>query len=212
MEIIHFDREDYQRMEKRFRTNFINSLSGFKSANLIGSISEHGQLNLAIFSSAVHIGADPALIGLIFRPVIVARHTYENIKATGFYTINHVHRSFFKSAHQTSARYDREISEFDAVHLSPDFSPAHPAPYVKESRIKIGVKYEEEYHIKINNTILMIGSIIETFLPRECLMDDGYVDLEKAGTITVSGLDSYHTTQRLARLSYAKPNVSLVEI
>lgn len=212
MEIVHFNREDYQRMEKQFRTNFINSLSGFKSANLIGSISENGKLNLAIFSSAVHIGADPALIGLIFRPITVARHTYENIKATGFYTINHVHLTFFKNAHQAAARYDREISEFDAVHLTPDFSPAHPAPYVKESWIKFGVKFEEEYHIKINNTLLMIGSIIETFLPRECLMEDGYVDLEQAGTVAVSGLDSYHSTQRLARLSYAKPNKPLVEI
>lgn len=212
MEMIHFNREEIQRMEKPFRTNFINSLTGFKSANLIGSISQDGKLNLAIFSSAVHVGANPALIGLIFRPVTVARHTYENIHASGFYTINHVHESFFKNAHQTAARYDRDISEFEAVQLTPDFSPAHPAPYVKESLIKLGVKYEEEYHIKANDTIFVVGSIIETFLPQECLKDDGYVDLEQAGTVAVSGLDSYHITRRLARLSYAKPDSPLTEI
>jgi hypothetical protein len=35
---------------------------------------------------------------------------------------------------------------------------------------------------------------------------DGFVDLEKAGTLTCSGLDSYHKTARIARLSYAKPD------
>ncbi|MDZ7332399.1 MAG: flavin reductase family protein [candidate division KSB1 bacterium] len=212
MEIVHFNREEIQEMEKRFRTNFINSLTGFKSANLIGSISPDGKLNLAIFSSAVHVGANPPLIGLIFRPVTVARHTYENIQAGGYYTINHIHQSFFKKAHQTAARYDRDVSEFDAVQLTPDFSPAHPAPYVKESLIKLGVKYEEEYHIKANDTIFVVGSIVETFLPRECLKDDGYVDLELAETVAVSGLDCYHITRRLARLSYAKPDLPLTVI
>ena len=34
--------------------------------------------------------------------------------------------------------------------------------------------------------------------------NDGFIDLEKAGSVTVSGLDSYHVTKKLARLSYAK--------
>lgn len=212
MEFKHFNAEDYQSMERRYRTNLINSLTGFKSGNLIGTISSDGKTNLAIFSSAVHIGANPPFIGLIFRPVSVPRHTYENIKANGYYTVNHVNRSFFKQAHQTAARYPEDISEFETVQLTPEFSDIHPAPYVKESHIKMGVKYEEEYHIKINNTILIVGSVIETFLPIECLMNDGAVDLEKAGTVAVCGLDSYHETRKLARLSYAKPDLTSKEI
>ena len=41
---------------------------------------------------------------------------------------------------------------------------------------------------------------------------DGYVDIERAGTIAISGLDSYHETKRIARLSYAKPGVEPKEI
>jgi hypothetical protein len=37
------------------------------------------------------------------------------------------------------------------------------------------------------------------------LYEDGYLDIEKAGTISCTGLDSYHITQRLQRLNYAKP-------
>ena len=34
--------------------------------------------------------------------------------------------------------------------------------------------------------------------------EDGYVDLGRAGTTAISGLDGYHDTQHLGRLSYAK--------
>ena len=36
------------------------------------------------------------------------------------------------------------------------------------------------------------------------ILHDGFIDLEKAETITCIGLDSYHTTRKIARLSYAK--------
>lgn len=72
--------QDIESMDKRYRTNFVNSLPGFKSANLIGTISHSGIPNLAIFSSVIHVGASPALMGMLFRPVSVPRHTYQNIK------------------------------------------------------------------------------------------------------------------------------------
>lgn len=53
---------------------------------------------------------------------------------------------------------------------------------------------------------MIIGKINHISLPDNCLSEDGFIDIEKAGTITCSGLDSYHTTKRLSRLSYAKPD------
>ena len=44
------------------------------------------------------------------------------------------------------------------------------------------------------------------------VLEDGFVDIEKAGSMTVSGLDSYHKTNRIARLSYAKTDSPLKEI
>ena len=103
-------KEDIKLLEKRYRAAFINSLSGFKSANLIGTRSIEAHTNLSIVSSAIHLGSDPALMGIIFRPDIVERHTLENIRSTGFFTMNHVGASFYDKAHQTSARYDRSVS------------------------------------------------------------------------------------------------------
>ena len=193
--------------EKLYRTNFVNSLSGFKSANLIGTISSEGKTNLAIFSSVIHVGANPPLMGFLMRPVSVERHTYNNIKETGHFTINHINKEIFKQAHQTSARYEKDISEFDACGLTPEFTEAIKAPYVKESKIKIGLKFVEEQEIKYNGTIFMVGEIIEIILPEDVVLKDGFVDIEKAGSIAISGLDSYHETKRITRLPYAKPFV-----
>ena len=199
-------------LNKRFRTNFINSLSGFKSVNLVGTKSESKGLNLSIISSIIHLGADPALMGFIMRPAKVPRHTYENIIETGSYTFNHILPEFFKQAHQTAARYPEMVSEFEAVGLTPEFCGDFYAPYVKESRIKIGLNFLEAVPIKQNGTILIIGEVTEVFFPEDCQLEDGFLDLEKAGSITCAGLDSYHTTQKLARLNYAKPDKAVTEM
>ena len=44
-----------------------NSCTGYKSANLIGTVSEKGIYNVAIFSSITHLGSDPALLSLLSR-------------------------------------------------------------------------------------------------------------------------------------------------
>lgn len=194
---------DFEAMEKQFRTNFINSLSGFKSANLIGTVSKEGITNLAIFSQVFHVGANPALMGVLVRPDSARRHTLENIEATGFFTLNHIREDFYKQAHQTSARY--AVSEFDACGFTPVVGDMHPAPYVEEAHIRIGLSLAEKHILAINGTILVIGKVVETIIREDCISDDGYIDIEKAGSITCSSLDSYHTTQRLGRLPYAKP-------
>ncbi len=197
-------KEDILKFEKLYRAAFANSLSGFKSANLIGTISAEGKSNLAIFNSVIHVGANPPLMGFLIRPVSVERHTYDNIKETSFFTINHINKEIFKQAHQTSARYDKDISEFDEVGLNPEYSETIKAPYVKESNIKIGLKFLEEQVIKSNGTIFIVGEIIEVILPDDVTAKDGFINIEKAGTMAISGLDGYHETKRITRLPYAK--------
>jgi flavin reductase (DIM6/NTAB) family NADH-FMN oxidoreductase RutF len=204
--------ENILAFDKLYRTNFINSLSGFKSANLIGTISVEGKTNLAIFNSVIHVGANPPLMGFLMRPVSVERHTYTNIKETGSFTINHINKEIYKQAHQTSARYDKNLSEFDQGSLTPEYTDTINAPYVKESKVKNGLKFLEEQEIKSNGTIFIVGEIIEIILPDNVTAKDGFIDIEKAGTIAISGLDSYHETNRIERLSYAKPGSEPKEI
>jgi flavin reductase (DIM6/NTAB) family NADH-FMN oxidoreductase RutF len=196
---------ELMQMEQRERAHLINSVGGFKSVCLIGTVDDEGQTNLAIFNSIVHIGANPPLISFIMRPDSVERHTLANILSVGYYTINHLNESIYKQAHQTSARYPKEVSEFDATGLTPEFKNEFKAPYVAESHIQLGIEFKERINLTINNTIMIIGEIQEMYFPTHCLLEDGYLDIEKAGTIACTGLDSYHVTQRLERLPYAKP-------
>ena len=192
-------------MEQRKRAQLINSISGFRSVALIGTIDTQGQTNLAIFSSIVHLGSNPPLLGFIMRPDSVERHTLTNIMDTGFYTINHIHQKIYEQAHQTSARYPKTMSEFDATQLTPLFKEAFIAPFVAESHIQLGMEFKERIPISINQTSMIIGEIKWIHFPDHCLSEDGFLDIEKAGSITSTGQDSYHTTQLLQRLEYAKP-------
>lgn len=199
-------------MEKQERVHFANSLGGFKSVGLIGTQNKKGQTNLAIIDSILHIGSNPPLFGMIFRPGIVERHTLENILETGYYTINHITENIFKQAHQTSARYDREISEFEITNLNPSYKNNFFVPFVAESPVQLAMEFKEKTILTINNTVLVIGEVKAVYFPEDCLLNDGFLDLEKATSITCSGLDSYHKNTRIDRLSYAKPDKTITSL
>lgn len=200
-----FTAEDLQAMDTRYRAHFINSLAGFKSANLVGTVDAEGNANLAIVSSVIHLGANPPLMGMVTRPRTVERHSVENLLATGYYTLNQVNADIVEAAHQTSARYPRGESEFAATGLTPLYSDLHPAPYVVESRLSVGLKLREDKLIELNDTEFIIGEIIEVRLDGDAIHEDGFVDLEALGSVAISGLDGYHSTRRIARFPYARP-------
>ena len=208
--MIHFTTEQIDNFEKRFRATFINSLSGFKSVALIGTKSQSGDENVAIFSQIVHVGANPPLVGILFRPHTVIRHTLENILDTQVFTINHITEPIVSKAHHTSARWD--ISEFEACQLEPEYRHVIDAPYVKESAVQLGCKFVDKQNISINNTEFVIGQIVEVFLKEDIVSDDGYVNIEESNSLCSSGLDSYHSTNKIARFGYAKPHRIPIEI
>ncbi len=189
---------DINELDRVKRLNLINGITGVKPANLVGTSSKDYGHNLAIFSSVVHLGSNPALLGLIFRPTtLVPRHTYENICHSGYYTINHVHTSFIKKAHYTSAKMEKGISEFKACGLHPFIYKDFPAPYVKESYIKIGMKFKEEIPINTNGCILIIGEIQELHINDDLMDTKGYIDLDKAATAGIGGLNTYYKLQKI---------------
>jgi flavin reductase (DIM6/NTAB) family NADH-FMN oxidoreductase RutF len=208
----HFSISEIETFEKQKRTTFINSLSGFKSAFLVGTKNSRQQENLAIFSSICHIGANPPLMGFVHRPTSVERHTYENILESKQFTLNSVHLDFIEKAHQTSARYSREESEFVAVGLSPTYHNDFFAPFVKESPLQIGLDLQEIIPINSNDTLFIIGKVNCIFLPEDSLREDGHIDHESMHNVCVSGLDAYHSTEKITRFSYAKPNQAIKRI
>ena len=202
----HIDSLAISKMEKIFRLNLINSCTGFKSANLIATKSRKGNPNVAVFSSVTHMGSNPAMLGFITRPLSVARNTYKNIKETSYFTVNHIHEKMIEQAHQTAAKYDENISEFNKTGLSEQYLHDFHAPYVKQSEIKLGCKYLNEYHIKENDTLLVVAAIEHIYFDEGIQMPDGWLRLDDAGTVAVNGLDGYALPSLLDRFHYARPN------
>ena len=121
-----------------------------------------------------------------------------------FFTINAVAKDFYEKAHQTSAKYGEQTSEFEACGLTPQYTDAHPAPYVKESPVRMGLQLEEEHHIRANGTIFLVGKVVEILTEDNLAAPDGHLSLDKAGILAVAGLDSYYEAELLGRLGYAR--------
>jgi len=200
---------DILELEKFYRRNLINSLLGFKPALLIGTSNNEGQQNLALFSQVFHVGATPPLIGVLFRPDSVDRHTLNNIRETGVFTINQVKKGMEEQAHQTSARYANHVSEFEAVGLSPELSGDFIAPFVKESVLKIACSFVQENVLEVNGTIMIIGAIEWIEIDENAVMVDGFVDHVALQNLCAVGLDAYYEPQKLVRFTYAKPDIKL---
>lgn len=200
-----YQKEDIAQFEKRYRTAFVNSLAGFRQAVLVGTQSNEGHANLAIFNSLIHLGANPALFGLISRPDSVPRDTLRNILDSRCYTLNFVAANLYEKAHQTSARYEQHISEFDQVGLSKVYVESIKAPFVGEAFVKIAMKLEDTIPIPLNGTILIIGSILQVEIDSELVGPDGFVSLADADILISQGLDAYFQAKTIGRLPYAKP-------
>ncbi|WCC47485.1 flavin reductase family protein [Tenacibaculum finnmarkense] len=183
----------------------MNSISGYKPANLIATKSEDGISNVAVFSSVVHYGSSPAILGFVLRPTTVARNTYDNIKKTGFYTINAINEAIIEDAHHTSAKYLSGVSEFDKTDLTEIYKDDFFAPYVAESPIKIGMKFLEEHPIKVNGTILILGEVTDLYFKDSMLSEDGFLNLSEEKIAAINGLDTYMVAKEYQRLSYQRP-------
>lgn len=204
MKIKHTDLADLDRI---YRLNIINSISGIKPANLIGTVSAEGVSNLAIFSSVVHLGSDPALLGMIVRPAgKLPRNTYENIVSTRHYTINHITPAMAERAHYTSAKFPPGVSEFEQCGFDEEYVDDFPSPFVRESVVKIGMRFEEEIPIARNNTTLIMGSVQLLIALDEADSGEGQIDLQLTDAVGISGLNSYYRVEKIGQFPYARPN------
>ena len=208
--MIHLKRQDFEALDHVYRINLINSCSGFKSANLLGTKSNAGAPNVAVFSSVTHLGSKPPLLGVIFRPVSdVPRNTYENIRETGQFTVNHIDMPIIEDAHHTSAKYAKEVSEFGMTNLEEEYKNEWHAPFVKNAPIQMALTYCEEYLIKSNNCIQLIGEIKDLYIREDLLEADGFINLSKGNVVAINGLDGYTVPKLKTRIEYQRPKKDL---
>jgi len=207
----HLTDTDINNLERFPKVNLMNSATGYKSANLIGTKNPKGVTNLAVFNSVCHLGSSPALIHFTLRPHTVARHTYENILETKYFTINQINTSIVGQAHYTAASFNANVSEFEATGLVEEYKNDFYAPYVQQSAIQIGCEYVNTYEIKENGCLLVIGAIKHLYFEDHIQAKDGFLNLEDGQTVCINGLDQYAVPKPLARFEYARPNEDIKE-
>ncbi len=199
-----YTKKQIRDLDRITRLKIINSVTGIKPANLIGTINAEGATNLAIFSSVVHLGSNPPLLAFVSRPRRKGfGHTFSNIEEIGQYTINHVHPEFIKNAHYTSAKFDTSVSEFERCDFSEEYYNDFKAPFIKESTFKMGMSFKEAIPIKANGTILIIGEIEYLLYPDDALIANE-IDLEQTNSVGISGLNSYYTLKKIDSFPYAR--------
>lgn len=200
----HYTKLEIEKFENVWNINFINSITGFKPANLIATRSSNSIDNVAIFSSVVHLGSNPPLIGFTLRPQDERiTDTYKNILDTSLYSINSVGKKFFNESHKTSKKYSKNNSEFDELGIDKLEVDGFNAPFVKNSQIKIGLKKVDEY-LLLNKCILIVGSIEHIIINDNIIENDGNINFDKSDIVCISGLNSYLKPKLLKKLKYVK--------
>ena len=204
---MYLNKDSIQQLEKFNRINLVNSITGISPANLIGTISNDSIENLAIFSSIVHIGSNPSLMGFILRPTKKNRRdTYENIIETNKFTINHINSDMVERSHYTSVKFDKNESEFQKCRLTAEYLNNFQAPYVKESYAKVGLELEDIQSIKSNGCRLIIGRVERLYVPDSAIYKNGNIQLDLSNSIGVGGLNTYYSLDKIAEYPYARVN------
>lgn len=200
-----FNQSQLDALDTDARRRMLNQISGVRTAVLIGTKSRSGQSNLAIFNTLVHVGARPPLLGFVLRPTSVERHTYENLRDTGQFSLNLATEAIYQQAHQTSGNWPREVSEFEQSGLTETLVEGFDlAPQVAECPIRLIAELREEHPIAANGCRFIVGEVVHLIVDAG-LQTDQRLNHEVAETLLVSGLDTYYRAEKIETLPYVKP-------
>ena len=97
------------------------------------------------------------------------------------------------------------MSEFDVTGLTEQYLNDFQAPFVKESHVKMAMRFVEEHKIKTNETLLVVGEICDLYVEDDLLEEDGFVNLSKGKIASINGLDGYSIATEPTRYGYQRP-------
>ena len=73
----------------------------------------------------------------------------------------------------------------------------------------MGCRFVNEYFLEENECRFIVGAMEKIYVPRDLVGSDGFINLEKAETVSATGLDAYALPKILDRFSYAEPDKEL---
>ena len=197
------NKKDINKLDKVYKINLINSIIGAKSANLVSTLSDEGVDNIAVFSSVIHLGSNPPLIGFIVRPQESRiTDTYRNIKYLKQYGICSISSKMIDKSHLTSKKTPSNESEYKLFDIEKDYIDNFPVPFAKESQIKIGLNFIEEMFI-VNKCRLIVGEV-EIIKINSSIAKSGNLNFDKLDGITITGISTYNKIKNPIEMPYVK--------
>lgn len=174
----------------------------------VSSCSLEGIVNLAPFSYFNGVCSAPAsvMFSPVNRPDGSQKDTVRNIESTGEFVVNVVPHAMATSMHQTSAEYEADINEFEAVGLEPIESVRVRPPRVSGSPIHMECRLIQMVPVGDGPLAanIVIGEILLIHVDPNVLDERGKIDPHKLDTIGRMGGFQYCRTQERFGLPPAK--------
>jgi flavin reductase (DIM6/NTAB) family NADH-FMN oxidoreductase RutF len=167
----------------------------------VSTCSESGLANAAPFSWFNAVCGDPLM--LMFsagKRRGQPKDTTRNIEALGEYVVNVATAANADKMVQSSADYEPDISEFDAVGLTPLPATRVRPPRIAESPIHFECELEQVLRLGNDASDVIIGRCVMIHIQEEVLAEDGRVDATRLAPIARLGRDEYAVIREVQRI------------
>ena len=163
----------------------------------VSSVSEAGVTNLAPYSFFNGVGANPPTV--VFCPANQRdgspKDSLRNVLETNEFVVNVVSSDDAAVMNQSSANYDSEVSEFEAIGIETLESEKVTPPRIASSRAQFECRLLQ--HIELgtgpSGANVVIGEIVKLHVA-ESIISDGIVDPAKLDNIGRLGGKAYSKT------------------
>lgn len=175
----------------------------------VGTTDGAGQVNLSPFSFFNAFGANPPTVA--FSPAFrgtdgSAKHTYENVLATGEFTVSIVSYGMVEQMNLASADWPRDVDEFDAAGFTRAPSQLITPPGVAESPMFMECTLKQ--HVPLGDGPasgnLLVGEV-RMFHIKESVFDGKYPSIDRLDLVARMGGPFYCRASGDAIFSLAKP-------
>lgn len=155
---------------------------------IITTVDAEGRVNAATFATCVRVVHDPVHIAFTTS---VYKHTYNNIKATGEFTVNlaSFDRDVLEKACVLGLPFARGVNELEKAGFT-----SMPATVVKPPRVvecrrhfECSVVWTREWEGSAVRRVMVVGHCVAASVDSDCIDDRGFVVWERVKPVQYCG-------------------------
>lgn len=170
----------------------------------VSTRSADGHTNVAPFSFFNAITSEPPIVMIAINDRAGdPKDTLRNIRETGEFVINVVHRPLLEPMVRAAGEWPRGTSEFEVAGLTPCASVRIGAPGVQESPIRIECRTHRE--VQIGKSVVVFGEVVYAWVD-DAVLTEGRIDAEKLSPVGRLGGEGYSLTTEVVKVP--RPRVS----